>query len=130
MRILLALLLLFSFAHQAHADAPTDKALADTQKDLTDPAQRENMIKSSKEAQAVAKQVKDLAGSKENEEALYQLASEVMGNMKGLSEEQMLKIVEQAQKDPEGFLKTWSPAQLQKLKEISEKSPAAKNTRP
>jgi hypothetical protein len=121
--ILCALLL---NSHTVFADEADDlvKAIEKTQADLTNPKTREAMINTA-DSKKVAEQVKKLSGSSGNEQEMYSLASDVLNNMKGLSQEQLTKIIEQAQKDPEGFVKTWTPEQKKKLESIAERTPAA-----
>ncbi len=101
-------------------------AIEKTRKDLRSSQTRQNMTKESPEASKVADNVKSLSGSTANENEMYDLAADVLGNMKGLSQEQLMKVMQDAQKDPEGFLKTWSPEQRKKLESLAERLPASK----
>ncbi|WP_413574769.1 hypothetical protein ACLVWU_11115 [Bdellovibrio sp. HCB290] len=117
----------------AFADDSDDTmaAIEKTQQDLKNAQTRQGMINGSKEATEVSKQIKSMTGNSANEQELYNLASDVLGNMKGLSSEQLAQVIQQAQKDPEGFLKTWSPEQRKKLENLAERMPAAgKGKRP
>ena len=112
-----------SFADEADEMAA---AIEKTQKDILNEQTRENMAKESPEGAKAAEKIKSLAGSAANEQEMYGLASDVLGNMKGLTQEQMMQVIQQAQKDPEGFLKTWSPEQRKKLEDLSGRLPASK----
>lgn len=116
----------------AYADDAADVAssIEKTQNDLKNAASRAEMIKGSSEAGKAAAQVKSISGGGANEQDMYSLAADVMGNMKGMSQEQIMKTMEQAQKDPEAFLKTWSPEQRKKLEEISGRLPASNKKNP
>ena len=123
--ILCAAMILSS--HVAFADEAEElaSAIQKTQADMNDPKIRALMINESADSKKVAEQVKKLSGSAMNEQEMYKLASDVLNNMKGLTPDQLNKVIEQAQKDPEGFVKTWTPEQKKKLENLSERLPAA-----
>lgn len=129
--VILFIASLFCSAY-ALADDSDDIAAAieKTQNDLRNSNTRAEMINSSAQAGKAAQQVKTLSGSPANENEMYNLAADVMGNMKGMSQEQIKQVMQQAQKDPEGFLKTWSPEQRKKLETLSERLPAATKKQP
>jgi hypothetical protein len=112
------------------ADLETDRAIEEVQKMMESPEFQKNAAKDNKEAAAVADHVKTISGNPQNEQDIYKLAAEVLGNMKGMTPEQMTRLLEQASKDPAAFAKTWSPEQLAKLKELSGRLPAAQNKKP
>ncbi len=112
------------------ADDETRKAVEQVQQQMQSPSFHQNAAKESKEAAAVEQHVKSVAGSAANEQEMYNLAAQVLGNMKDKSPEEMQKIIEQAQKNPEAFLNSWTPEQQKKLKEISERIPAAQKKNP
>lgn len=115
----------------AGSEDPTqDQALLKTQETLRSSAGRQEIIHESKAAQEVDQRVKELAGSSASEQEIYDLAADVLGNMKDKSPEQMMQILEQAQKDPAAFAKSWTPAQKKKLEELSQRLPAAQQKRP
>ncbi|WP_413581812.1 hypothetical protein [Bdellovibrio sp. HCB288] len=115
----------------ASDEEDTISAIEKTQQDLRNAQARQGMINSSKEASKASEQVKAITGNSANEQELYNLAADVLGNMKGLTSEQLEQVIKQAQKDPEGFLKTWSPEQRKKLEGLAERVPAAsKGKRP
>ncbi|QLY24045.1 hypothetical protein [Bdellovibrio sp. KM01] len=125
--IILFIASLFCGAY-ALADDASEMAAAieKTQKDLRSSQTRQGMTKESPEAANVAEKVKSMSGSSANENEMYDLAADVLGNMKGLSQEQLMKVMQEAQKDPEGFLKTWTPEQRKKLEGIADRLPASK----
>lgn len=114
----------------ANADQESDKAIEDVQKMMQQSDFKTKASKNSKEAAAVADQVANISGGGENEQELYKMAAEVLGNMKGKSPEEIIKILEEAKKNPEAFVKSWTPEQQEKLKKISERLPATNKTKP
>ncbi len=114
----------------ALADAETRKAVQDVQEQMKNPQFHQNAAKESKEAAAVEKHVKEISGNPQNEQEMYNLAAQVLGNMKDMKPEEMQKMLEQAQKDPEAFMKSWTPEQQKKLKELSERIPAGQKRNP
>ncbi|MEZ0393327.1 MAG: hypothetical protein ACAH59_14000 [Pseudobdellovibrionaceae bacterium] len=123
--ILIAALPQFTFA-----DAETEKAVSEVQEMMKDPKFHQNAAKESKEAQQVEKHVKDLAGNPENEQEIYNLAADVLGNMKDMTPEQMNEFLRQAQKNPESFQKSWTPEQKRKLKELADRLPSSQKRKP
>lgn len=112
------------------ADEETDKAIGEVQEMMKSPDFSKNASKNSPEAQQVADQVKALAGSSAEEQEIYKLAAEVLGNMKGQSVDDMKQTLEKAQSNPEAFANSWTPEQLAKLKSLSERLPASKTRKP
>ncbi|UYL07791.1 hypothetical protein B9G69_012120 [Bdellovibrio sp. SKB1291214] len=129
---LAVVLVIASIFCTAYADDAADMASAieKTQNDLKNANSRAEMIKGSSDADKAAAQVKSISGGGANEQDMYSLAADVMGNMKGMSQEQIMQTMQQAQKDPEAFLKTWSPEQRKKLEELSGRLPASKQKNP
>lgn len=84
----------------------------------------------SKEAKLVKTRVSEISGSAANEQEIYELASEVLGNMKDNSPEEMLKILSEAQTNPAAFAERWTPEQKKKLKELAERLPASQKKKP
>lgn len=126
--------MLFSFVFlvpmMAGADAETRAAVEKVQQQMQSPSFHQNAAKESSEAAKVEAHVKSISGSAANEQEMYNLAAEVLGNMKDQSPEEMQKMLQEAQQNPEAFLKSWSPEQQRKLKEISERIPAAQKRNP
>ncbi len=112
------------------ADAETQQAVKEVQEQMKSPSFHQNAAKQSKEAAAVEKQVKDVSGSPENEQAMYEFAAQILGNMKDNSPEEMRKMLMDAQQNPEAFANSWTPEQKQKLKELSERIPAGQKRNP
>lgn len=127
MRIPFSFILILSFS--AWADPDTRSAVEEVQKQMQSPSFHQNAAKESTEAADVEQHVKALAGSPENEQAMYSLAAEILGNMKDKSPEEMKKILEEARKNPEAFLKSWTPEQQKNLKNLSERIPAGQQKR-
>ena len=108
------------------ADDDTRQGVEHTQKLLKDPEFRANNAKESKPAAELDKHIKVMTNNPATEQEMYELAAEVMGNMKDLTPEQMSQVVEAGQKNPAAFAEKFSPAQKQKLHEIADRLPAAK----
>jgi len=70
------------------------------------------------------------AGSDENTDMVYGLAADVLGNMKDMTPEQMVKTLDDAQKNPQAFADSLTPAQKDKLKDLSSRMPATKTPGP
>ncbi|WP_413560784.1 hypothetical protein [Bdellovibrio sp. HCB209] len=128
---LAVVLIIASVFCSAYAEDTEDMsaAIEKTQKDIRNTTTRAEMIKSSPEAAKAAEKVKALSGGSANEAEMYDLAADVLTNMKGMSQEQILEMMQKAQKDPEAFVKTWSPEQRKKLEKISDRIPASKNAK-
>lgn len=109
----------------AWADEETRAAVQEVQKQMHSPKFHQDAAKTSPEASQVQDQVKKLAGSAENEQEIYNLAAEVLGNMKDQNPDEMIKLLQEAQRNPEAFAKNWTPEQKKKLKELSDRLPAA-----
>ena len=114
---------------QEHAlDPASQKALAETQALLLDPAQRAKIGKESNEAESVQRQVRAMAGSDQDAEAIYGLASEVFADMarkSGGDPLKMMEMIEGAKANPAAFGADFTPAQREKLKELSRRMPAS-----
>lgn len=111
-----------SWAQEASKDVR--KAIQMTQEMLKDPAERKKAIGTSPQGHAADQKVHELAGSKENEQAIYDLAASVFGTMMEQTdgdEEKMQKLLEEGMKNPEAFAKKWSPEELQKLHDLGKK---------
>lgn len=107
--------------------AKVEEALRLTQEMLKDPAQRQNQIDKSAEGKAADQKIKGVAGSAENEQAIYDLAADVFGSMSketGGDPEKMQQLLNEGLKDPESFAKRFSPEELQKLHDIAAKTPS------
>ncbi len=105
-------------------DSASQKALDETQQLLKDKSARENEIGKDSRTQYVDKQVKSIAGSSENTEAIYGLSSDVMEELvkkTGGDTTKMMEILDKAKNDPEGFAKSLSPETQAKLRGLAGK---------
>lgn len=104
-----------------------------TQEVMTDSKQRQEFLNQNKEAAKADASLRALAGNDQNTELMYQLAAEIFADMEkksGGNPEQMMQILSEARTNPTAFMKRLSPAQLQRIKNISEKLPAAQQGAP
>lgn len=128
--IALVLALPFTFLTPAFADEETRSAVKAVQEQMKSPQFAEEAAKQSPEAAQVRKQIKQIAGSEQNEQEIYNLAADILGNFQNMSPEELQKALAEAKSNPEAFGSKLTPAQRQKLKEISEKLPAAQKKKP
>jgi hypothetical protein len=112
------------------ADQETQNAVSNVQEQMKKPDFHKNAAKESSEAKDVESHVKQISGNEANEQEMYNLAAEVLGNMKDMKPEDMQKMLEQAKKNPEAFMNSWTPEQKKKLKELSERIPAGQKRNP
>lgn len=115
------------YALPSRADADTRSGVAQTQELLKDPEFRAKNAKESKPAAELDSHIKSMTKNPATEQQIYELAAEVMGNMKDLTPEQMAKVVDEAQKNPEAFANNFSASQKNKLHDISDRIPAGKS---
>ncbi|KYG65745.1 hypothetical protein AZI86_01325 [Bdellovibrio bacteriovorus] len=95
------------------------KAVEKTQKDLINATQRQQMI-TTPEAKEAAAQVQDVTGgNKMDQEAIYKLASQVLGEVKGNDSAALKEALANAQKDPQKFLQTLSPELQKQIRELA-----------
>src|SRR5687768_10313685 len=92
----------------AHADLDKDQqqGLKDTQRMLTNPAERDAAIKKDKKAIETDQKVEALTGSGKNKEEIYDIASKVMETITVQSKgdpEKMQQMLLEAQSNPEAF---------------------------
>jgi hypothetical protein len=132
--MLITFLLTLSLHHaQAQVDAASKKAQQQTQDLLKNRDEREKTSKSDPKAQKAIQDVKNLTGGdQKSEDDIYSLAADLMPVLVEKSNgdpNKMMKILEDAQKDPEAFAKSWTPEQRRKLQQISEKLKAAQQKR-
>jgi hypothetical protein len=112
------------------ADLETQTAVQEVQKQMHNPKFHQEAAKFSPQAKQVEVQVKGLAGTPENEQEIYNLAAEILGNMKDSSPQEMQKILEEAQRNPSSFAEKFTPEQRKKLEEIAQKLPASQRRNP
>jgi hypothetical protein len=106
-------------------DAASLEAVQKTQQLMTNPEERKKATQENAETSYAAQQISSLAGSAENEQDIYELASEIFGDLAKEANGDPLKIMEmleQAKKDPNAFGKKLTPAQREKLKALSTKA--------
>jgi hypothetical protein len=103
-------------------DKNSQEALEQTLGILRSSQKRGEEIKNSPKAKAADAEVKALTGNEKNTEKLYELSAQIMQDLVTQANgdpDKMVKILEQAQKDPAGFAKTFSPEQQKLLKELA-----------
>ena len=86
---------------------------------------RKEAIQKHPQGQAADQKVKEIAGSPENEAAIYELAAAVFGDVMkeaGGDVTKAQQMLNDGLKDPEAFAKKWSPEEQAKLHSIAEKS--------
>lgn len=114
-------------------DKNAQEALEQTMGMLRSSQKREEEIKKDPKAKAANAEVESLTGSAENTQKLYELSALIMENLTkqaGGDPDKMVKILEQAQKDPAGFANSFTPEQQKLLKQLGkdiEKTKAAKS---
>lgn len=107
-------------------EAISKEAVQATQKTLRDEKSRAEIIEKSKAAQQNDQKTAEIAGSAENKEKIYDVSADIMANFEGKSMDEMEAILKQASKDPAGFMKSLTPEQQAKIKEISRQIEASK----
>jgi hypothetical protein len=109
-------------------DKATIAALAQTMQMLQTPDKRNEVIAKDPAAKQVDDRVRSLAGTEENQEAIYEFAAEVFQGLleetNGNVELAMKKLEEM--KNPEVFAARLTPSQKTKLQKLSERMPASK----
>lgn len=120
----LGLVLMIVVSQPVWADQENVDAVQAVQRQLKQPGFADKAQDLSPEAKAVAEQIKKMAGSPEAEAQIYSLAADILGNMQDMPPDQMERLISKARKDPQGFVKSWTPEQQKKLKAISERLPA------
>lgn len=106
----------------ANAGEAGDQALLETQQVLTNPTSRGNAIANDPAARNADKQLRDVAGNPQRAEAIYGLAADMMSNLTSASggdPDKMDTILQGAAANPESFLKSMTPEQRKKLREIA-----------
>ena len=126
-----AILILFVLnLNQAMADEETRAAVSSVQEEIQNPDFHEQAAKTNPDAREIAKQIKEMSGTPANEQEVYNLASDILGNMKDSPPEEMKTKLQDAQDHPEGFANTWTPAQKRKLEELAKRLPASQKQKP
>lgn len=103
-------------------DSASQEALQQTLQVLMSPGERGKVISGSPDAKQADQQVRDLMGSPENAQRLYELAGKIMETLALQAEgdpEKMAAILENAKRDPASFANTFTPEQKRMLKDLS-----------
>jgi len=123
--VVLVLTALPSFAEDLTAEAM--KALEDTQAVLRNPTLRALQPEAqSPDGARLMQQIQALGGSAQDNEALFQIAAEVMGDITREAHgdpDQMQRILEDAKKNPQGFARRLSPKEQQEIRDLAGKLP-------
>ncbi|MEK7691130.1 MAG: hypothetical protein AAB425_08930 [Bdellovibrionota bacterium] len=110
-------------------DAASQEALEKTQRMLENAQAREEAIhKTGDRAVQVDQRVKALGGSADQTQKIYQLASEIFGDLAkeaGGDPIKLMQMMEAAQKNPEAFGNKLSPAAKAKIHQLSLELPAS-----
>jgi hypothetical protein len=125
----LFLVLLFALASPAGAeeglDAASMEALQKTQNLLNDREARDKAVAKDAKARDADQRAAQAAGSAENKERMYQLASDLMPGIAsetGGDPEKMQKLVESLQRDPASLEQHLTTQQRLEIKRIAEES--------
>lgn len=105
-------------------DASSEEALRKTQEMLRDSNQRATVIQQSPDAQRNNTSLESMAGSKENTNAVYDLSADVFADLVKQSNGDpvlMQEKLEQAQKNPEAFLRSLSADKRQRIESLAGK---------
>lgn len=94
------------------------KAVESTQKDLVNASQRANMA-DTKESKMVVDHAKNLTGNAADEDRLYEISSQVLGEVKGNNEAALSNTINKAQQNPEAFYNSLSPEAQKKIRELA-----------
>jgi len=104
------------------------KALEETQAVLTTPQLR-TQAATTPEAKAALDSVSQLTGTPENEQALFNVASQIFGNLTKDAQgdpDKLEKILLEAQKNPESFFNKLTPQQQNEIQGLAKKIPEPK----
>jgi outer membrane lipoprotein-sorting protein len=130
---LLFFTVLIPLAPAETADPVTASALQETQSQLKDPKARQTLMDQVPDGASVDGQVKALAGSPENTDAIYALAASVLGKVAEDAKndpQKMQELLKKASDDPASFAKGLNKKQQDQLREIAAKigNPPIKST--
>jgi hypothetical protein len=107
-------------------DPAVADALNKTQSVITNPSERAKVIQTDPKAKAATQQVSILAGTPENEQKIYSLASDIFGSLvkeTGGDVNKMQALIEEASKNPSAFASKFTPAQLSQLSALAKQIP-------
>ncbi|MEO5668203.1 MAG: hypothetical protein ABIR96_09110 [Bdellovibrionota bacterium] len=117
----------------AQTEEQTQQSLEETQKILTHSSLRQQTIKSSTEAAKTDQSVRELGGNQANTEEIYAITSDITAALVQQANgdpDKLQALVEEAMKHPEAFASKLTPAQIQRIKTVSEKIDAEKKKKP
>lgn len=107
------------FAYDDEADINEyTKSVENVQKDLVNVNQRAKMA-DTKESKLVVDHAKNLTGNATDENTLYEISAQVLGEIKGKNEAALTNTVNRAQQNPEAFYQSLSPEAQRKIRELA-----------
>lgn len=119
------------FALILQSFAQSDTAIMHTQQFLLDDKAMKQFATEDANAKKAMKSVEQLSGSDPMlEKSIYEASAQIFGNFQGKSPEEILKVLENAQKDPKSFFNNLSIDQQKLIRDISLRIPASKAPRP
>ena len=123
-----------SFSQKAEGLSEEDqKALRQTQELLQDPVLRQKYLKENADAAKTDQNVRSLGGNKENTEEIYAISADIAATLvheTGGDPAKMQQLLQEALKTPEAFAGRLSPAQINRIKKVSEKIDAQSVKKP
>lgn len=122
MRIVLFVLFFANFAHAL--DNASKEALDKTSTTLRDPKERAKAVNENDKTKAADKQLQRVTGNPANTQKAYEISADIMETMvqqTGGDASKMQQMLEQAQKDPEGFYNKLTPEQRKQIQELAGK---------
>lgn len=134
-KMILALCIISSMAHASDDELVTSlneysQAVEKTQQGLVNPSERKNMI-NSKEALEAAEKVNSVTGGDAiDQETIYKISAQVLGDIQGKDPSSLEKTLLQAQKDPEAFMKSLSPDVQKQIRDLAGKVEDRKKKKP
>lgn len=114
-------------------DDGTKKALDETLGVLLSPQQRQELISKDKKALEADQFAFAVGGNAENQQKIYELSAKIMKDLAektGGSPEEMMKLLEQAQKDPASFASKFSVEQQKELKDLAAEIERTRGNKP
>ncbi len=135
--LILATLVSGAVGAQSEMDKDTSEAVEQTKNLLKDRKSRESAAQSSQDSKDVMKNVKDLAGGAQNEQEIYEIASEVFEQLMKKHNGDMSKVMaemQELQKNPKKLYEMAKPETVAKIKNVSQKienrQPAGAKSKP
>lgn len=119
------------FAIAFAEDPQLEQAIKDTQSKLNDPQSRNKLIQQDDKSKKTHQQVLDLTGNnKQQTDDIYSSAAGILGNQKFKSQEEMVKWIEKAQKNPTEFYNNLTDEQKKKISEIAHQIEEGRKKKP